>query len=165
MKSTKKIFLALLAMLAVFMFASCSDDEDDKDDGSVKIHFVLLENKTYSVDGTDNCAVFTGLATEDGETVKVFLYLSDLNSSSPSNAWVLGLIDEEDDLLISLYKGNYVNTASATVLSRTHVINSELEWTESAKPSWKSISVINKKYFDIILTKDDIKELEQVFPE
>lgn len=152
-------------MSAIFAFASCSDDEDE-DDGSVKIHFTLLENKTFVID--EDTLIFTSDKTKiDDEEFTFFLYFE-----SDSEDWMFGMMNDDPETmetipLIGLYKGTSVQNSSATttLLNRTHIMDSEFNWTSSPKSAWKSISIINKKYFYFTLTKEDIEELDKIFPD
>lgn len=175
MKSIKKLLLVLLAMLATFAFMSCKDDDDDEDK-PVTITFTLVEDKTYTqLDETTY--IFESHPTKiDGDEVTFFLWMSDFSQigtgSNSTGTWMFGVENEDEETeeidtdipLIGLYKGTFVDNSKATVLNRTHIIDSEGEWIESAKPIWKSISIASgTKYFRLTLTESDIAELEKNF--
>lgn len=172
MKNIKKIFMVLLAMLAVFSFAACSDDDDeDDDDGSVSMTFTLSDASTYILDGktVTSGIYFSNDVKIDGETGKFFFWLdiSDKNNMT----WMFGMVNDDTNTsslipLIPFYKGYFTEVVPKDTLNRTHYYDLDAdEWKSSTKLAWKIITTSSTgKTFPFTLTKSDITELEKLFP-
>lgn len=168
MKTMKKMFLVLTALLMAFAWTGCSDD--DKEDKSFTVTFT--ENKTidFTIGETKVTGIFLSeKQTIDGDVVQFYIYINEtsLSDSTGIGSWEFGLLDDEDAeseeeaLCYPIYKGTFMESEDNVILTRTHIIDATATdgWKESRKVGWKKIDT-SKKTFSVTFTNEDVEELE-----